>query len=112
VLARSSNRAPSGQLRFAPARNLPELLHSAQSGFSSLLAAQFLARVTSGARTPPEELVNSASQDRTLRLARGRDQANQPDLAFPQSPGIIHEIFGATLASDAFHLRSFNELPL
>jgi hypothetical protein len=39
VLMRSSNRCLSRQLRFIQVRNLPELLDSARSGFSSLLAA-------------------------------------------------------------------------
>ena len=38
----------------------------------------------------PEELVNSASPPNlAIRLQRSR--ANQPDPAFPQSPGIILE---------------------
>jgi hypothetical protein len=40
-----------------------------------------------GVRTPPEELVNSASPELALRFQRSR--VNQPDPAFPQSPGII-----------------------
>src|SRR4030095_1179158 len=36
---------PLGQLRFAQARNLPELLHSTYRGFSSRLAARFLSRL-------------------------------------------------------------------
>jgi hypothetical protein len=41
VLIRSSNQMPFWQLRFAQARNLPELLDSVRNGFSSLLAARF-----------------------------------------------------------------------
>jgi hypothetical protein len=74
VLARSSNRLPSGQLRFTQARNLPALLDPTWSGFSSPLAAQFLFRVYDGARTPPEELVIPAfslrSGDRTSKRQR------------------------------------------
>jgi len=40
VLIRSSNQSPFWQLRFIQARNLPELLDSTRSGFSSLLAAR------------------------------------------------------------------------
>jgi hypothetical protein len=36
---------PLGQLRFAQARNLPELLYSTHRGFSSRLAARFLSRL-------------------------------------------------------------------
>jgi hypothetical protein len=39
VLIRSSNQSLFWQLRFIQARNLPELLHSNRSGFSSLLTA-------------------------------------------------------------------------
>jgi hypothetical protein len=39
VLMRSSNQSLFWQLRFIQARNLPELLDSTRSGFSSLLAA-------------------------------------------------------------------------
>ena len=42
---RSNNRLPSGQLRFAQARNWLELLHSTHRGFSSRLAARFLSRL-------------------------------------------------------------------
>jgi hypothetical protein len=45
VLALSSNHMPSGQLPFTQARNQPELLNPARSGFSSPLTAQFLLRV-------------------------------------------------------------------
>jgi len=62
-----------------------------QNGFLSLFATQFLVRVTSGARTPLEELVNYASRDEPRDPPHRRGQANQPVLAFPQSPGIIPE---------------------
>jgi hypothetical protein len=39
-------------------------------------------------RTPPEELVNSASSS-NLSIQLQRSRANQPDPTFPQSPGII-----------------------
>jgi hypothetical protein len=39
-----------------------------------------------------------------------REQANQPDSFFPQSPGIILEIFNDNLLTAAVHLSSFNEL--
>jgi hypothetical protein len=39
----------------------------------------------------PEELVNTASPELALRFQRSR--VNQPDPAFPQSPGIIFGIF-------------------
>jgi hypothetical protein len=75
-----------------------ELLEPAQNGFSSLLAAEFLLRVTDSARTLPEELVNPASTVcLAVRLPRG--QANQPDLTFPQLPGIILETVGHSLTS-------------
>ena len=63
-----------------------------------------------GVRTPPEELVNTASAIRTLRSALERDRANQPDPIFPQSPGIILETSCNFLSSATDHLRSFNEL--
>ena len=86
-----------------------ELLEPARNGFSSLLAAEFLLRVTDSARTLPEELVNPASTVcLAVRLPRG--QANQPDLAFPQSPGIILETPGSVLSSPTDRLSSFNEL--
>jgi len=58
-------------------------------------------------RTPPEELVNSASPELALRFQRSR--ANQPGPAFPRSPGIILE--RSTQSFDLCQpLRSFNEL--
>jgi hypothetical protein len=66
---RSSNRMPSGQLRFAEARNQPRLLHPARGGFSSPVAAQFLLRITDDVRTPPEGLVNAASSPLPFRNA-------------------------------------------
>jgi hypothetical protein len=41
-----------------------------------------------GARTPPEELVNSAS---AAAPCGGFERINQPDPIFPQSPGIISQ---------------------
>jgi hypothetical protein len=82
VLARSSNRLPSGQLRFTQARNLPALLDPTWSGFSSPLAAQFLFRVYDGARTPPEELVIPAFSLRSGdRTSKGPGQPACPDLS-------------------------------
>jgi hypothetical protein len=63
----------------------------------SPLAASVPFRVTDGARPPPEELVNYASAIVALRLRLKRGGANQPDSAFPQSPGIIFETPGTTL---------------
>ena len=80
---------PLGNCDWPRARNRPGLLGSARSGFSSLLAAQLLFRVTDGARTPPEELVNSASSTRGFRHELSRERANQPGPLFPQLPGII-----------------------
>jgi hypothetical protein len=54
-----------------------------------------------GVRTPPEELVNSASPKLALRLLRSR--INQPDPTFPQSPGIIHGTLSFNLT---LHRRS------
>jgi hypothetical protein len=56
-------------VHFAQTRNQPELLDSARNGFSSILTAKFLARVTDSARTPPEELVNPASAPEPCGLA-------------------------------------------
>ena len=39
-----------------------------------------------------------------------RGQANQPDFAFPQSPGIILETLDGNLLTAVTHLSSFNEL--
>jgi hypothetical protein len=84
----------------------PSVLDSIRNGFSSPLVAQFLARVTDGARTPPEELVNPACQQRTSRLAAHRGRANQPAPAFPQSPGIISGMECRALAAAATARRS------
>jgi hypothetical protein len=60
---------------------------SAQRGFSSRLAAQFLVRVwTDRTRLRPEELVIYASH---LASAIGRGGRHQLSPAFPRSPGII-----------------------
>ncbi|MGP8055681.1 MAG: hypothetical protein ACLQAH_17880, partial [Limisphaerales bacterium] len=57
-------------------------------------------------RTPPEELVNSASPELALRLMRS--QINQPDLTFPQSPGIILKRTTSILLSAARFVLSMN----
>ena len=59
-----------------------------------------------GVRTPPEELVNSASPELALRLVRS--QINQPDLTFPQSPGIILKRTTSILLSAARFVLSMN----
>jgi hypothetical protein len=57
-------------------------------------------------RTPPEELVNSASPKLALRFVRS--QINQPDLTFPQSPGIILKRTTSILLSAARFVLSMN----
>jgi len=57
-------------------------------------------------RTPPEELVNSASPELALRFQRS--QINQPDLTFPQSPGIILKRTTSILLSAARFVLSMN----
>ena len=58
-----------------------------------------------GVRTPPEELVNSASPN--LRsVLRSRD--NQPVPTFPRSPGIIRETRGSDLTLDRRSVHSLN----
>jgi hypothetical protein len=59
-----------------------------------------------GVRTPPEELVNSASPELALRFQRS--QINQPDLTFPQSPGIILKRTTSILLSAARFVLSMN----
>ena len=59
-----------------------------------------------GVRTPPEELVNSASPKLALRFVRS--QINQPDLTFPQSPGIILKRTTSILLSAARFVLSMN----
>jgi hypothetical protein len=59
-----------------------------------------------GVRTPPEELVNSASPELAPRLVRSR--VNQPDPTFPQSPGIIHETHDFNLTLGRRFVLSMN----
>jgi len=67
VLMHSSNRYPQGNCdSFRPETSLHYLTQLGTAS-SSFLAAQFLLRVTGGARTPPEELVNTASGLRLLK---------------------------------------------
>jgi hypothetical protein len=40
----------------------------------------------------------------------GGAKSNQPDLAVPQSPGIISETSAALRTEGGIHLRAFNEL--
>ena len=86
VPVRSSDHGPSGSLRFTQTRNQPALLDSARSGFLSLLTASFLFRVTDGARTPSEELVNAApkSQNKSIPEGAGTTSLSRP---FPGHPG-------------------------
>jgi hypothetical protein len=67
--------------------------------------------MTDNVRPLPEELVNPASANPTLRPDFMRGQANQPDSAFPQLPGIILETLNLILSFAAQHLSSFKELP-
>jgi hypothetical protein len=48
--------------------------------------------------------VNPASSTDTFRFQLSRDLANQPGLAFPQSPGIILETLDGNLLTAAAHL--------
>jgi hypothetical protein len=59
------------------------------------LPPEFLIRVTDGARTPPEELVNPASAPGASQRGLRGAAPNQPGSAFPQSPGIIFEARGS-----------------
>jgi hypothetical protein len=59
-------------------------------------------------RTPPEELVNSASAAAPCSPVYKRSQVNQPDLAFPQSPGIILKRTAAILLAAARFVLSMN----
>jgi hypothetical protein len=57
-------------------------------------------------RTPPEELVNAASV--APEGAVWRSRANQPDPAFPQSPGIILKWTTLILTAAARFVLSMN----
>jgi phosphatidylglycerophosphate synthase len=57
-------------------------------------------------RPSPEELVNSASPELALRFVRSR--VNQPDPAFPRSPGIIPEQTTSILLAAACSVLSMN----
>lgn len=61
-----------------------------------------------GVRAPPEELVNSASAAATKRPGIWRSQVNQPDPAFPQSPGIILKRTTSILLSAVRFVLSMN----
>ena len=87
VLVRSSDREPSGSLRFTQVRNQPALLDPAWNGFSSLLTAKFLLRVTDSARTPSEELVNSASKSESKSVFKGVGPTSL-SRPFPGHPGV------------------------
>jgi len=56
----------------------------------------------------PEELVNHASPELALRFQRS--QINQPDLTFPQSPGIILKRTTLLLPAVARFVLSMNWL--
>lgn len=91
VLVRSSNRVPSGQLRFTQARNQPALLDPARSGFSSLLAASSLHRVTDDARPSPEGLVSPASARRPCGLQIGGAEPTSLTQPFPSCLGLSRD---------------------
>jgi hypothetical protein len=57
-------------------------------------------------RTPPEELVNSASPELAFRFQRSRD--NQPVPTFPRSPGIIRETRNSDLTLGCRFVLSMN----
>ena len=54
--------------------------------------------------------MNPASVPRAFRLLFQRGQVNQPDMAFPQSPGIIPGTFNDDLLITAACSGAFNEL--
>jgi hypothetical protein len=85
---RSSNRMPSGQLRFGRVRNQPGVLDSTWSGFSSLLAAKPLIRGSDGARTPPEGLVSSASPPDHFQIRTRGDRPTSLACPFPSCLGL------------------------
>jgi len=80
VLMHSSNRYPQGNCdSFRPETSLHYLTQLGTAS-SSFLAAQFLLRVTGGARTPPEELVNTASAS----------DSYEPSLEGPNQPAWLN----------------------
>jgi hypothetical protein len=83
----------------------PELLDSIRSGFSSLLFAKFLFRVTD-TRERARGTGESCLHPPELALRLERSRANQPGPTFPQSPGIILETFNLNLLTAAAHLSA------
>jgi len=96
VLMRSSNQSLFWQLRFIQARNLPELLDSTRNGFSSLLAAD--PSFAFGARERARRTGEFCLRCRPFGLFK-RSRANQPNPAFPRSPGIILETSNLNLST-------------
>jgi hypothetical protein len=107
VLIRSSNQSPSWQLRFIQARNLPELLHSTRSGFSSPLTAD--SPFAFGAR----ERARGTGEFCLRRQPFGRF-LEEPDQPTWSAFSPVTRDYPGNVQSQSFNcsrtLRSFNEL--
>jgi hypothetical protein len=90
VLMRSSNHYPLGNCdSFRLETGLNYLTRLGTVSYRSLSLSPFFALLTRA--NVSEELVNIASAVPTQVSGFKRGRANQPDPAFPQSPGIILE---------------------
>jgi len=68
VLIHSSNRHPLGNCDSSRIETLPDYFTQLKAVSNRLLPPSSFVRVTDGARTPPEELVNSASSHQSSRF--------------------------------------------
>ena len=110
VLIHSSNHYPLGNCD-SP-RPETSLNYLTQLGAVSNRASSpsSLFAFTGSARTLPEELVNPASNSKYISTRLQRGMVNQPDPAFPRSPGRILETAASKLLLTGLRLSSFNEL--
>jgi hypothetical protein len=99
VLMHSSNHYPLGNCDSPkPETSLDYLTQFEAVSHRPALPSSFFA-FTDGARTPPEELVNSAFFLKCISTRLKRGLVNQPDPTFPRSPGRILETLTSRLLS-------------
>lgn len=107
VLIHSSNHYPLGNCDSPGPETSPDYLTRLEAVSHRFWPPSSLFAVTDGARTPPEELVNPASDIRCVSTCCLRGRGNQPAPAFPRSPGIILESLTGELSPSDIAIQFF-----
>jgi hypothetical protein len=107
VLIHSCNHYPLGNCDSPKPETSLDYLTRLEAVSHRLSPPSSFFALTDSARTLPEELVNLASSFRCISTCHLRGRVNQPDPAFPRSPGRILETCGNKLSSIAATFQFF-----